>query len=220
MRVKLKVPTSLKDIRLSQYQKFVKVTKDSEDDNFINRQLVSIFCNLSDELVDKMSKKAFNEIVVLLTNMLDEKPDLVSIINHNGRQYGFIPKIDTDISVGEHADIETMMGDWSKMDRVMAILYRPITVKKNDKYLIEEYTGKEEPLDLTMDIVYGSLFFFLNLLSDCLTCIQSFISQQVEQPKNKKILESNGVGITRSMDYLKEISEDLKKSLNLNYMRL
>ena len=62
MNVKIKVPTSLSDIKLSQYQKFIKLTKDVEDNAYISRQLVAVFCNLTDKLVLQMAKKDFNPL--------------------------------------------------------------------------------------------------------------------------------------------------------------
>jgi hypothetical protein len=217
MKIKVIVPTSLADIKLSQYQKFLRTTEGSEDVRFINRQLVGIFCGLSDELVEKISKKDYDNIISNITNIItdDKKYSLKTIINHNGKEYGFIPKLD-DITVGEQADIDSMLGDWQKMQKVMGVMYRPITSKRGDKYLIGDYEPNE--LDLTMDVVQGALVFFYRLVNALVICTQSYIKEEVII-KNSQILEENGVGINQFTESLGEIFLNLRKLLNYDYMK-
>ena len=213
MNVKIKVPTSLSDIKLSQYQKFIKLTKDVEDNAYISRQLVAVFCNLTDKLVLQMAKKDFNSIVDVLCGILQDKPEVKHIINYNGKQYGLIPDV-SQITVGEQADLDTLWNDYDKRQQVMSILYRPIKVKSKDNYLIEDYTGKEEHLDLTMDIVKGAEVFFYNILNDCVSYIQKCIQEVEFQTNLSQTLEKSGAGIKVSTDLLKETFSDLKKQLS------
>jgi hypothetical protein len=213
MNVKIKVPTSLSDIKLSQYQKFIRQTKDKEDSIYIVRQLVSIFCNLNDNLVLKMTKKDFNNIVDVLTSILNEKPEVKHIIKHNGKEYGLIPDV-SQMTVGEQADLDSMWNDYDKRGKVMAVLYRPIIVKARGNYLIEDYTGKEEELDLPMDIVKGAEVFFYNILNDCVNFIQKCTEGEEFQTNLLQVLGKNGDGINQSMDLLKETFSNLKKQLS------
>ena len=219
MKIKVSVPTDLSDIKLSQYQKLLRVTKDIEDNLWINRQTVGIMCNLSDDMVKGLKQKEFNSMLESCTKVLEMEGTFSPIIEHNGKEYGFIPNLD-DITVGEKADIDLYINDWQKMDRVMAILYRPITYRKKDKYLIEEYTGKEEPLDVTMDVVKGAFVFFYRLMNDLLIFTQSFIRDQVLQPKTSQILEENGVGIKTFMHSLETTFSGLRQYLGSSSMRL
>lgn len=218
MKIKITIPTELKDISLSQYQKFVKTTTDSKDFVWINNQTVGIFCNISDEQVRGMSKKDYNSILKSLADILKQDGMFRSIIKHNGKEYGFIPCLD-EITVGEQADIDSMINDWDKMDKVMAILYRPITIKRKGKYLIEEYTGNEKPLDVNMEVVNGALVFFYNLFQDLLIYTQSCIQEAAHRPEVLQILEKNGIGIKIFIQSQKEIFSSLIMSLNLNSMR-
>ena len=222
MKIKITIPTELKDIKLSQYQKFIKTTKDSKDAVWINNQTVGIFCNLSDEHVRGMTKKDYNSILKSLGDILKriEKQDgeLIPIIKHNGKEYGFIPCLD-EITVGEQADIDSMMNDWDKMDKVMAILYRPITIKRKGKYLIENYNGEERSLDLNMEVVNGALVFFYNLFQDLLIYTQSYIKEVAHKTEVLQILEKNGIGIKTFIASQEEIFSNLIRSLNLNSMR-
>lgn len=218
MEIKVTIPTELKEIRLSQYQKLLRVTKDIEDEALINRYTVGILCNLSDDKVKLLPKRHFDEILKTVSNTIMQDGKFKPIVNHKGKEYGFIPDLE-DITVGEQADIDGFINDWQKMDRVMAILYRPIKTKKKDKYLIEDYTGKEEPLDLDMETVQGAMVFFYSLLNDLLSCTQSFIKREVHRPQVLRLLEENGVGIKTFMESLEATFLNLRQYLNLNSMR-
>ena len=213
MKVKLTIPTQLKDIKLSQYQKFIKTTKDSDDENFIARQIVAIFCNITDEVVDMIKAKDYESIVKQITEVLNDKPQHVLKFKMDGVKYGFIPKLE-DITVGEKADLDNYLQDVKDMDKAMAVLYRPILSEVNGRYLIEPYKGDGDSLDITLDVAFGASVFFSNLMKDLLNCTQNFIEDQVaHNHKVSQILEENGVGIATFMPSLKEMFSDLKKFL-------
>jgi hypothetical protein len=213
MNVKIKVPTSLKDIKLSQYQKFLRTTKDNEDAEFINRQLVGIFCNLTDDLVFGMARKDFVNIVNDLSKIVQETSEVQTRFVYNGVEYGLIPSME-EMTVGEQADLDTIYSDYQKRDKVMAILYRPITVESRGKYLIEEYTGKEEPLDLSMDIVKGADVFFYNIVKDCMNITLNYIKAEEIQAKILPTLEKNGIGIKTFIQSLEATFSSLNEQLN------
>jgi hypothetical protein len=213
MNVKIKVPTSLKDIKLSQYQKFLRTTKDNEDAEFINRQLVGIFCNLTDDLVFSMARKDFVNIVNDLSKVLQETPEVQTKFVYNGIKYGLIPSME-EMTVGEQADLDTIYSDYQKRDKVMAILYRPIKLESRGSYLIEDYTGKEEPLDLSMDIVMGADVFFCNIVKDCMSITLNYIKGAEIQAKILPILEKSGIGIKTFTQSLEETFLSLKEQLN------
>ena len=219
MRVKIKVPDSLKDVKLSQYQKFIRTTKDSEDERFIAKQLVGIFCDIPDELVNSLPFTDFEKIKGIIANIInvDGDQELKRIITYNGKRYGFILDLN-DITVGEQADIDSLITDWKNMQKVMGVLYRPIKHQKGYKYVIEDYEPGVE-LDLTMDVVQGALQFFFRLLKDLLSCTRNFIEAEADD-KRLQSLGVNGDGIKAFTDLLAEISFNLTRSLNLDYMRL
>ena len=209
MKMKIKIPTELKDIKLSQFQKFLKTTKDIEDADFINRQLVGIFCNLSDEQVKNILAKDFNDIVETISKTINKTSELITKFNLDGVEYGFIPKIE-DITVGEKVDIDSNINDWQKMDKVMAVCYRPINYKHKDTYLIDDYTGEEKPLDVTLDVAIGCMLFFYNLTKDLVNYIPNFLEEAVAQdPKVSQILAKNGLGIKTFTQSLEGIFSNL-----------
>lgn len=213
MKVKIKIPDSLKDIKLSQYQKFIDSVKDSDDAEFINRQMVSCLMNIEHETVKQITRSSFNELVNVLSKLLNEKPTIQTIIKYNGREYGLIPSME-EMTVGEQADLDSMYSDYSKRQKVMAILYRPITVKSRGNYLIEEYTGKEQPLDLTLDVVMGADVFFCDILKDCMNITLNYIKGVEVQAKLSQTLGKNGGGIKTFTASLEETFLNLKEQLS------
>jgi hypothetical protein len=215
MKVKITVPTSLSEIKLSQYQKFLRTTKDSEDINFINKQIVGIFCDLPDDVVNSITQKSFDEICVDITNLLKtvNNQKLQRIVNYDSKEYGFIPNLD-DITVGEQADLSEYIKDWQNMGKALGVMYRPVTLKRKEAYLIKEYKGDGVSLDMPLDVALGAYFFFVNLAKDLLNYIPNYIEKVAQQDENLQSSEVNGVGITQSMASLREICLSLTMSLN------
>jgi hypothetical protein len=215
MKVKITTPTSLGEIKLSKYKKFLRTTKDSEDINFINKQMVGIFCDLPDDVVNSMTQKSFDEICADITNLLKtvNNQKLQRIVNYDGKEYGFIPNLD-DITVGEQADLSEYIKDWQNMGKALGVMYRPVALKRKEAYLIEEYKGDGVSLDMPLDVALGAYFFFVNLAKDLLNYIPNYIEKVEEQDENLQSSEVNGVGITQSMASLREICLSLTMSLN------
>jgi hypothetical protein len=77
----------------------------------------------------------------------------------------------------------------------MSILYRPITDKKGDMYSIEAYKGEIDDkvfLSVGMDVQFGALFFFVNLLMDLLSATLKSLKVEELPPNIKLILEKSG----------------------------
>lgn len=215
MKVKVTMPSSLADIKLSQYQKFIRTTDGKEDVNYINRQMVSIFCNIKDEYIGKIKKSDYDEMIEQVTEILNtQSTQLQTIIKHNGIEYGFIPDNFENITVSELADLDTFIKDVQTYDKAMSVLYRPIKSKVKSKYLIEDYEPNSKGLDLTMDVVTGALVFFSSLINDLLNCTQNFILEEVIQDKRLRTLVENGGGIKTFTDSVKETFSSLKMSVN------
>jgi len=216
MKVDLIVPNSLKEITLKQYQKFIKIQKENDDPYFLQCKMIEIFCNLDSNAVRNIKLSDADKIVNVLNLMFEEKPKLINTFKLGKVEYGFIPKLE-DISLGEYVDLDTYMGDWDNMHIAMNVLYRPITKKIKDKYLIEDYnTESKDKLDeIPLDVVLGSVFFFYNLGMELSTVMLNYLEEEeVNNLMQQQTFQKNGVGIKVSLDSLKEILQDLKISLN------
>lgn len=216
MKVDLIVPNSLKEITLKQYQKFIKIQKENDDPYFLQCKMIEIFCNLDSNAVRNIKLSDADKIVNVLNLMFEEKPKLINTFKLGKVEYGFIPKLE-DISLGEYVDLDTYMGDWDNMHIAMNVLYRPITEKIKDKYLIEDYnTESKDKLDeIPLDVVLGSVFFLYNLGMELSTVMLNYLEEEeVNNLMQQQTFQKNGDGIKVSLDLLKEILQDLKISLN------
>ena len=163
MKAYIDVPDSLSDIKLRQYQKFVKETKDNEDTDFIQNKIIEIFCNVRASDVKKIKYTDIKKISDRINKLFEEKPALVRNFNLYGVNYYFIPNLD-EISLGEYIDIDTYISDWDNIHIAMNVLYRPLKQKLKEKYLIEDYNENNNTVlqDMPLDAVMSSIFFFLS----------------------------------------------------------
>jgi hypothetical protein len=212
------IPTDLKEIKLSQYLRYLKVLKDNQDDDtFVCIQMVAIFCNLSVADVMKIPVNDFAEIVENLAKVLDQKPQLVRTFKMDGVHYGFIPNLDK-MSIGEHATMDSLLGNDDNLPLLMSVMYRQITKSAMPFYQIEDYDGDESKAelfkDVRMDVVTGSILFFWNLSKELLSNILSHLESKAmrEGLDLEEALTNAGVGINHLLD--------LRESLELNLEKL
>ena len=217
MKIEINVPTSLSEVTLGQYQKFLKIAEDNPEGNFLNAKMIEIFCGipLSDSYKLKMS--SVTAIIDILNELLSQTPKRVEQFTMNGVQYGFIPDLD-EMSLGEYVDLDGSASDWNNMHIAMNVLYRRIKIKKSGKYNIVDYNveNPEKMKDMPLDAAIGSLFFFYNLGMELSKHTILYSSNQVEMEayQEQLISETNGDGISQFMVSLTEILQDLKISLN------
>ena len=160
MKVDILIPSSLAEVTLKQYQKFLKIQENNTDEYFLQCKMIEIFCNLEAKNVRMLKVGDANKVVEVLNNMFEAKPDLTRRFKIGGVEYGMIPNLD-DISLGEYIDLDTYIGDWQNMQIAMNVLYRPIEKSIGEKYTIVDYEvdAKEKLEEIPMDIVLGSIFF-------------------------------------------------------------
>ena len=217
MNIEINVPSSLNEITLGQYQKFLKIAENNPDGNFLDAKMIEIFCGipLSDSYKLKMS--SVTAILDILNEMLAQTPQHVERFKMNGIEYGFIPDLD-EMSLGEYIDLDNNASKWEQMHVAMNVLYRPIKTSKVGKYNIEEYDVKfpEVMKDMPLDAAIGSLFFFYNLGMELAnhTIAYSVTPAEMEAIQGQLTSQQNGDGINQFMDSLTEILQGLKISLN------
>lgn len=220
MKVDIYIPEKLSDITLEQYQKFAKLnTEENQNSNFLLHKMVEIFCRLDLKDIARIKYQYVNSIVSDLNNIFNAKTELIQTFKLKGVDYGFIPKLD-DITLGEYIDLDNNISDWETMHKAMAVLYRPITLQKGDRYQIEEYTAKEDTekfKDMPLDVVMGSLVFFWSLSSELLQTTLKYLAKEMEgnlTTQQHQALEESGVGISQSMGWLRAMLPSLTISQN------
>ena len=218
-KVKITIPTSLADIKLKDYQRYIKIYNDNKDAaDFLNLKLVEIFCGLKLKDVNQIKVQDFEMILKDITKVFESKPVFKQRFEFNGVEYGFIPKLD-NIEMGEYIDLTNYIDDVDNWHKLMAVKYRPITYTKGDMYLIEDYEVSEKydyiMREAPLDILLGAKVFFYRLAKELLKdSLYSFQAEAKTNSQAKGLLEKNGGGIHQFMHLLEEDWIDSIISLN------
>jgi hypothetical protein len=197
--VSITVPTSWSAITLEQYlslQKDIETYKDL--DEAVVACMFHHLCNFNAEYISKLDTETFMSIKNDLMNFLnDTEQPLKNIIEIDGIKYGFEPNL-SKIAYGAYLDITkydtiTIDDNWAK---IMSILYRPVVKHNSVLYEIQPYDGNIDDTKfkkVTMDIHFGALFFFINLLKDLPSSIlKSLKLDSVTEDNIKSILAKSG----------------------------
>lgn len=220
MKVDLLLPSSLSEIPLSRYQKFVKTKEASNDEEFIAQKMIQIFCGIDLSEVGKIKMKDLNGLITHFTEVFSEKPKLVRHFKIKNIEFGFIPKLD-DISFGEYVDLEHNLQNWETYHKAMAVMYRPIKEKNQDKYSIVDYEPNEDMQDLMrfapLDVAISASVFFWTLGSELLSLTLNYLQSELKTMTNSSntakdiYSENNGDGIAASIASLKKMLPSLTK---------
>jgi hypothetical protein len=214
MNVNLRIPTTLNEITLGQYQEYAKLEGLSETD--LQLKTIEIFCNVPPIVVRNMKATDIVEICSIISVMFDTKHQLISMFKLNGVEYGFIPSLE-DMSFGEYVDLDTFIGDNDNLHRAVNVLYRPIEHRQGNRYTIKEYdpSTSEIAKDMPLDAVLGAVVFFYNLGKDLSIAMLNCLDKKNEQTLAEYLTSMpNGDGTIQSMDYLTEMLQSLNISLN------
>ena len=214
MNVNLRIPTTLNEITLGQYQEYAKLQDLSETD--LQLKTIEIFCNVPEVVVRNMKATDIVEICGIINSMFDTKHQLISMFKMNGVEYGFIPSLE-DMSFGEYVDLDTFIGDNDNLHRAVNVLYRPIEHRKGNRYTIKDYEPNTSEIakDMPLDAVLGAVVFFYNLGKDLSLVMLNSLDKKNEQTLAEYLTsQPNGGGTIQSMDYLAGILQNLNISLN------
>jgi len=227
----IKIPQTLRDVKVGQWQKYVKIyskNKDAENPNFLNNKLLEIFCGVSIQDVDKLELNEYDRIIEHLSSLLNSKMDLVQTFDLVGTDgaivhFGMIPNLDK-MSYGEFIDLEKYMFEDDNLHRAMAVMYRPIKHHNKDKYLIHDYQGTEFLADVMkdtpLDVALGVRVFFWRLATKLgnYTMVSTLkeLRQTQEGREDKHSLKS-GETIKQYIYSLEKMSLELERLQNSLY---
>jgi hypothetical protein len=225
MKQEIQVPTKLSDITLEQFQAFNRVLDDTDNETFIAHKLIAIFCKIRMSDVIRIRQIDNDSIAETLRKMLEGEKKFVQRFTLGGKEFGFIPNLE-DISSGEYADLDKYISDWETMDKALAVMYRPITKKKGDKYEIESYEGSATYAEVMkyapLDVAFGSLVFFYHLGNELLKATLIYLERELKElsTHHKANSTENGDGITTSMHSLKETLQRLTALQESDYFNV
>jgi hypothetical protein len=220
-KINIKVPTEWSAITLRQYLKLLEDLKTYGDsDEGYAAALLHNLCEFPPKYLYSMEASVLSKIKSDIVNFMNKTDlPLQRFINIGGTEYGFEPNL-SNISYGAYLDIskwDTFQIDanWGK---IMSVLYRPVQHKSAGLYEIKGYTGYGDDdafLDVTMDIHFGALFFFVRLLTVLPSATLNCLKEMPEvAPHIKSILAESGKTIPHLSNSPEEISAILMKSLN------
>jgi len=193
VELQLKVPQRLSGIKLRQYQEYLKVQQKLEEgeesENFLNSKCIQIFCGVTLKESYNLPVKMFNGVLKKISDCFEEETPLIRKFTMTGTDgasidFGFIPDLE-NMTFGEYVDLDNFISDWDNMHKAMAVLYRPITFEKNDKYLIEEYKGNdmywEIMKDAPVNVALGAMVFFYRLGKKLAKYTMLYLQQQAQK---------------------------------------
>ena len=199
-QIEIVVPNNWNAVTLKEYLDLQKDLKSYEDnEEAITAILFHRLCKIKVEWISKLDVETYVQIRDQLASFLSQTElPLQKFITIDGVEYGFEPNL-SNMSYGAYVDITkykdlTIDDKWAE---IMSILYRPVTRKAGQSYMIADYDGNINPnpfLSVGMDVHFGALFFLVNLYKDLLKGTLNYMMETVQLPPSiKSILEKSGV---------------------------
>ena len=196
--ITLNIPQDWSGVSLKKYLTLQRdLVNYSDNEEAQTALMLSHLCGLDAEYLQSLAIEDYNIIRSSLEGFINNTDlPLQKIIKIDGKEYGFEPNL-SQMAYGAYVDISkfgqlTIDDNWPK---IMSILYRPITDKKGDMYSIETYKGNIDDklfLEVPMNVQFGALFFFVNLLTDLLSATLNSLKVEGLPPNIKSILEKSG----------------------------
>jgi len=218
MKLEFVIPTSAQEIPLMNYQSFMKMADNSNDEEFIAQKMIEIFCGIELKSVVNIRMSDVNRLVEHFTKLFEKKPEFQIRFKIDTVEFGFIPDLE-NITFGEYIDLDNNLGDIQNLHKAMAVMYRPIKKEVKGKYEIEDYNGTANYSEVMkyapLSVALGAMVFFYTLRDVLLKATLSYLSKEMKEmtattTQKKRSSQSNGDGINQSMLSVKETLESLK----------
>jgi len=217
MKLELIIPTKLSEIPLKAYQKFIKLSEENTDEDFLAQKMIEVLCGIELKQVVKIPYKDTVEVVQALHKVFEQKPEFKPRFFIQDKEFGFIPDLE-NISIGEFADLQNNINSIQTFHKAMAVLYRPITRTSLGKYEIESYEGSatySEVMEfMPLDVALGAMLFFCDLINDLSNGLATYLERETKKLMNLvkgHNLQADGAGILHSINSLKETLPSLMK---------
>jgi hypothetical protein len=194
---------SWSDVSLSKWMQVISIKTGSKTTEA--EETIAALSDIPQKLVKELSLR---DVAVLMNKIAELQSEqntaLKKVIEIDGVEYGMHPNLD-DITLGEYADIETIIKDGleKNMPEVMAILFRPVTEKNGEAYTIEAYDGEiairaEQMNKMSAEQVQSALVFFYHFATAFMKAMPSFLlarSQEMKKQLQTETLQNAGVGM-------------------------
>jgi hypothetical protein len=236
VRTEISLPTSINDIKLGDYQRYMKVyeaNKDADDANFIELKMLESLCGIDLLTANKMPFETFDFALNHMADIFQEKTPLVRRFKMEGTDgvvidFGFIPNL-SKMSLGEYVDLDSYISDMENMHKAMAVLYRPVHKSWDGKehYRVADYNGTEDYAavmkQMPLGIALGAMVFFYRLGMKLSKAMMDYSLQLLEtevlSEEQKRLLRRDMAGIRASMPLLEGMHSDLERLQTYRYTR-
>jgi len=230
--VRLNIPKTMQDVRLSQWQKYIDVyekNKDNDARDFLEKKLLEIFCDVRLSDIDRLGLGVFENTMNHLNEILNVKPQFSNKFTLKGTdgvevEFGMIPNLDK-MSYGEFIDLEKYIYSDKDLHKAMAVLFRPIKHKSKDKYIIHEYKGTgymaEVMKDTPLNIALGARVFFYRLATKLGNYTMAYTLKELQQKNMGKEDEhsvKSGESIKQYLQSLETMLVKLEKLQDYQYI--
>lgn len=184
--IEIIVPETWADVSLKTYQKYNSRISNLEDEDEIVLGSISALCNIPIDIIKRLKVKDIKTLYKRLSKLISVpvNKEVFDKIEIKGVKYGFHPNLD-ELTMGEFVDLEEQTKDGvDGFHNVLAILYRPITEEKGNKYNIEPYNEshiKNASLfqELSIDVVNGVMVFFYRLGNKFIKSSNRYLNQNL-----------------------------------------
>ncbi len=156
-------------LTIRQYQKVRQI--EALEKNPI--KFLAVMTDLDEEDIKYAKKKDMDFVYTFLVQryLMEQDKTLKPSFEHEGVEYGLMSDM-TSLNFGGWVDLEFLTTDGveKNMNKIMALMYRPITKKTNKGFEIEEYDHDDMEqraeifLDLPSEYFWGVANFFFNLV--------------------------------------------------------
>ena len=185
-----KLINSWSDVTLETWLKLIDFETGTKTENAT--ETIAALSDIPRKLVKELS---LSDVVAIMSKIgelqANRDTKLKRIITINEVEYGFMPDLDS-ISLGQYADIETFIknGIDKNLPELMAVLYSPIKLKKNDIYIIEPYDGDirlraEEMKQMSAEQVQSALVFFYTLGKVLSEILPLYLMERLKETKTQ-----------------------------------
>jgi hypothetical protein len=201
------IPTTWSQVSLGKYMDYMLDIEGVEDELAQTIITISAFTDAPKQVLQDCKKSDIDAVMSELGKLMEQETNkhLNLIITIDNIDYGFHPNLH-ELKLKEFVDLDNKLADgWSAMDSVMAILYRPITEQKGDKYKIEEYDFRSAKKraeifrnNLSVNTVNGAASFFLTIATDYISTMQVY-SKNLSRRERRKLLKQKKNNLTKNM---------------------
>jgi len=189
--MRITIPDSYDEVTVHQYQQLWKAFEQESDDATSMRRCIEIMAGLDNGALNHAEwhslQEASHKVLWFLNdpNPFKSTKPVQQRVRLDGREYGFIPDW-TKLSVAEYVDLQTLCdkGMVEHLDKVMAILYRPIVKDALGMYDIESYEPDNHRTEVmrgcAMSVCVSAVVFFCGIAKELATNMPASLIPETE----------------------------------------